>query len=265
MCLYFMTIKHRHNLRGICGQSFGCLKSQFRSKLSCMAVSIPKIIGEALPYISCISWVLWRPTCFCGSCAAASEPAKCTVIKLQCQHHLDLAEEWKTNLMSLAILFHFLCAQHVSDINISIFRSLRLCWWITTSVVLFSVRCVLQFLLRLVFGGVRFAGLLFYFTYVLNMFRTLIYPSSGACNCVDELPHWSSCSQFVVCWSFVRLVLGGVRVAGFSLQNEHHPKPAVPKLQHTMNWEQDDQCGNSSTQSQAPEDGYINVRNMLST
>jgi len=29
--------------------------------------------------------------------------------------------------MSLAILFHLLCAQHVSDINISIFRSLRLC------------------------------------------------------------------------------------------------------------------------------------------
>ena len=45
-----------------------------------------------------------------------------------------LVEEWKTNLMSLAILFHFLCAQHVSDINISITRSLRLYWWITTSV-----------------------------------------------------------------------------------------------------------------------------------
>ena len=28
-----------------------------------------------------------------------------------------IAEEWKTNLMSLAILFHFLCAQHVSDIK----------------------------------------------------------------------------------------------------------------------------------------------------
>ena len=34
------------------------------------------------------------------------------------------------------------------------------------------------------------------------MFRTLIYPSSGAYDCVDELPHRSSCSQFVVCWSF---------------------------------------------------------------
>ena len=41
--------------------------------------------------------------------------------------------------MSLAILFHFLCAQHVSDINISIIRSLRLFCWITTLVVLFLV------------------------------------------------------------------------------------------------------------------------------
>ena len=46
--------------------------------------------------------------------------------------------------MSLAILFHFLCTQYVSDINISIIRSLRLCYWVTTSVVLFSVRCVFE-------------------------------------------------------------------------------------------------------------------------
>ena len=59
-------------------------------------------------------------------------------------HHCD---SWriKTNLMSLAILFHFLWAQHVSDINISIIRSLRLFCWITTLVVLFLVRCVLEF------------------------------------------------------------------------------------------------------------------------
>jgi len=57
---------------------------------------------------------------------------------------IAIVEEWKTNLMSLAILFHFLCAQHVSDINISIIRSLRLCCWITTSVVVFSVCCVLE-------------------------------------------------------------------------------------------------------------------------
>ena len=39
---------------------------------------------------------------------------------------IAIVDEWKTNLMSLVILFHLLCAQHVSDINISIFRSLRL-------------------------------------------------------------------------------------------------------------------------------------------
>jgi len=35
----------------------------------------------------------------------------------------------------------------------------------------------------------------FYFTFsMLNMFRTLIYPPSGACDCAVELPHWSFCS-----------------------------------------------------------------------
>jgi len=34
------------------------------------------------------------------------------------------------------------------------------------------------------------------------MFRTLIYPSSGACDCAVELPHQSLCSRFVVCWRF---------------------------------------------------------------
>ena len=47
--------------------------------------------------------------------------------------------------MPLAILFHFLCAQHVSDINTSIIRSLQLFCWITTLVILFLVRSVLEF------------------------------------------------------------------------------------------------------------------------
>ena len=70
------------------------------------------------------------------------------ITRLKIQPHTQTfskVEEWKTNLMSLAILFHFLCAQHVSDINISIITSLRLFCWITTFVVLFLVRCVLEF------------------------------------------------------------------------------------------------------------------------
>ena len=51
----------------------------------------------------------------------------------------------KDQLDVTCYLFHFLCAQHVSDINISIIRSLRLFCWITTLVVLFLVRCVLEF------------------------------------------------------------------------------------------------------------------------
>jgi len=75
--------------------------------------------------------------------------------------------------MSLAILFNLLCSQHVSDISVSVFRSLRLCWWITTLVVLFSVRCVLELWLRLVFGGVRFAG------FILLMSRHKIHDNNS--------------------------------------------------------------------------------------
>ena len=59
-------------------------------------------------------------------------------------------------------------------------------------------------------------------------------------------------------------VLGSV-CAGFSLQHGHHSNPTTPNLQHIPNQEQNNQCGNSAAQLQAPDDGYINVRNMLST
>jgi len=55
----------------------------------------------------------------------------------------------------------------------------------------------------------------------------------------------------------VRLGLSSIRVAGSN--------PAAPNLQHTTNREQNDRWGNSTAQSQAPDNGYINVRNMLST
>ena len=47
-----------------------------------------------------------------------------------------IVEELKTNLMSLIVFISLIFAQHVSNINMSIFRSLRLWWWITTSVIL---------------------------------------------------------------------------------------------------------------------------------
>jgi len=59
--------------------------------------------------------------------------------------------------------------------------------------------------------------LLFYFTsYVLNMFRTLIYPLSGAYNHSVELPHWSCVLGSM--YASVSLWLGwrGICVAGWS-------------------------------------------------
>jgi len=38
----------------------------------------------------------------------------------------------------------------------------------------------------------------------------------------------------------------GIRVAGLSLQHGYHSNPTTPKLQHTPNQEQYDQCGNST-------------------
>ena len=78
------------------------------------------------------------------------------------------------------------------------------------------------------------------------MFRTLIYPSSGACDFVDELPHRSSCSVKTDVLA-ISVHTKGTQIAKTSVFTE-----------------QDDRCGNSSTKSQASEDGYINVRNMLS-
>jgi len=95
----------------------------------------------------------------------------------------------------------------------------------------------------------------FYFTSsMLNMFRTLIHPSSGTCDISICITTLVVCSCFDVCWSFGVAGLGGIRVAGlgcypcgrvgvvsvlqaeaqlcFSLPHGYHPNPATPKLQY---------------------------------
>ena len=74
----------------------------------------------------------------------------------------------------------------------------------------------------------------FYFTSsMLDMFRTLIHPSSGACDFSVVSPHWL-CVIVSTCFG-VSVWLGwvGIRVEGFSLQHGYHPNPAKPKLQNT--------------------------------
>jgi len=110
--------------------------------------------------------------------------------------------------MSHFILFHFLCAQHVSDINMSIIRSLRLFCCITTLVVLFLVRCVLEF----------------------------------RCGWVGVV----SVLQVEACHTDTTSI--------------SHTETPTHIETRTHN-----QCGDTIEKSQAPNDGCINVRNMLST
>ena len=84
------------------------------------------------------------------------------------------------------------------------------------------------------------------------MFRTLIYPSSGACDYSVELPHWSYCSWFDMCWSF-----GVVELEWYPCCRLQPAKRIPLQPNHTSNQEQYDQCGISTEQSQAPDDGYI--------
>jgi len=76
----------------------------------------------------------------------------------------------------------------------------------------------------------------FYFTSsMLNLFRTLIHPSSGACDFSVVSPHWS-CVLVSMCVGIsVWLGWGGIRVAGWP--HGYHPNPTTLKLQHTSKQE----------------------------
>ena len=61
------------------------------------------------------------------------------------------------------------------------------------------------------------------------MFWTLIYPSSGACDCVDELPHRLVLSSLGA-GALVRLVSGDVRFAGWSRLKLQPAKRTPPNI-----------------------------------
>jgi len=77
--------------------------------------------------------------------------------------------------------------------------------------------------------------IMFYFTSsMLNMFRTLINPSSGVCDFSLVSQHWSCVLVSMYVGVSVWLGWGGIRVAGWSrLLNGYLPNPATLKLQHT--------------------------------
>jgi len=100
----------------------------------------------------------------------------------------------------------------------------------------------------------------FYFTSsVLNMFRTLIHPSSGACDFSIVSPHWL-CVLVSMC---VRVSVWLVRVVkachtDTTLTSHTETRTHIETRTHN-------QCGDKIEKSQAPDDGCINVRNILST
>ena len=99
-----------------------------------------KYSGTTLQSQNCINEKLIKPR----DCPLPFDLNPLVILIFIGPYIIVIFEEQKTNFLSLVILFHFLCAQHVSDINISIIRTLRLFCSITTLVVLFLVRCVLE-------------------------------------------------------------------------------------------------------------------------
>lgn len=91
-----------HSLRGIIGQYLGCFLSQFLSKISCMAVSIARILAASAPYSFSISairlspglsvggsterlvllWRSWSASTYISCCSASS----CCCLPRQINH-----------------------------------------------------------------------------------------------------------------------------------------------------------------------------------
>jgi hypothetical protein len=106
----------------------------------------------------------------------------------------------------------------------------------------------------------------FYFTSsMLNMFRILIHPSSGACDFSIVSPHWSCVLVSMFVGVSVWLGWGGICVA-VVLQPATRipPQPSHTKTPTHIETRAHDQCGDKIEESHAPDDGCINVWNMLS-
>ena len=127
-------------------------------------------------------------------------------------------------------------------------------------------------------------ALLFHYL-MLNMFRLLIHPSSGACDLFVELFHGLYCSGSMCvgvtlwCWlgccgtpakpqrntNTHRTRVVWHPYAGWNLHTDTTPpQPNHNVIPTHIEPEQYNPWNNSSNKSQAPEDGCINIRNMLS-
>ena len=107
----------------------------------------------------------------------------------------------------------------------------------------------------------------FYFTSsILNMFRTLIHPSSGACDFFLLCHHIGCVFLFRCVLEFWCGLVGVVSMWQAVLQPATRipPQPSHIETPTHIETRTHNQCGDTVEKSQAPDDGCINVRNMLS-
>jgi len=115
----------------------------------------------------------------------------------------------------------------------------------------------------------------FYFTSsVIITFRILIHPSSGACDFSIVLPHWL-CVLVSMCVGVSVWLVGVVSVwqAEACHMDWGRLQPATripPQHSHTetpthIETRTHNQCGDTIEKSQAPDDGCINIRNVMIT
>ena len=106
--------------------------------------------------------------------------------------------------------------------------------------------------------------IMFYFTSsMLNMFRTLIHPSSGSCDFSIVSPHWSYV-LVSMCVGHTSAGLGWYPCSRLQPATRIPPQPSHTETPTHMETRTYDQCGDTIEKSQDPDDGCINVRNMLS-
>ena len=117
----------------------------------------------------------------------------CLCLELMDKHRASRCS-WPLGLCSLGVLYYDV-VHHVAIVHPCFFHVLYATSVWPLAQYFFTVWKMLRLFAWLRNEKPTWCHLLFYFNYcALNMFRTLIYPPSGACDFVEELPHRSSCS-----------------------------------------------------------------------
>ena len=101
------------------------------------------------------------------------------------------------------------------------------------------------------------------------MFRTFINPSSGVCDSSIVSPNWL-CVLVLMCVGVSVWLVGVVSVWHAEAQVLQTAARIPPQPSHTetpthIKTRTHNQWGDTIEKSHAPDNGYINVRNMLST